>query len=137
MTDILDNESKEALIGYRVERSHRTLAEVEILLNNQLYSTAVNRLYYAVYYSAIALLLKDGYYSATHAGVRSLLGIHYIKTGKIKAEIGRGFMILFERRHRADYDDFIDSTKEEVMELIPLAQSFIDAVDKIIEGSRD
>lgn len=49
-----------------------------------------------------------------------MLGLHYIRTGKISREIGNNFMILFERRHSCDYDNFIDSTKEDVEELIPL-----------------
>lgn len=54
MIDNLDYESRIALVKYRIERAHRTIAEVEILVDGGLYSTAVNRLYYAVYYAAVA-----------------------------------------------------------------------------------
>lgn len=52
MIDNLDYESRIALVKYRIERAHRTIAEVAILVDGGLYSTAVNRLYYAVYYAS-------------------------------------------------------------------------------------
>lgn len=132
MIDNLDDKSRIALVNYRINRAHRTIAEVSFLLDGGLYSTAVNRLYYAVYYAAVALLVNDGINATTHSGVRSMLGLHYIRTGRISREIGNNFMILFERRHSCDYDDFINSTKEDVEQLIPLANSFIEAVDHIL-----
>ncbi len=48
MIDNIDNESRTALVDYRIERAHKTLSEVAILFENGLFSTAINRLYYAV-----------------------------------------------------------------------------------------
>lgn len=133
MTDILDDQSRKDLVAYRIERAHKTLEEVNVLLENGLLSTAVNRLYYAVYYAAIALMVKDGFTPNTHAGVRSLLGLHYIRTGKITRDIGSNYAILFERRQRCDYDDFIESTYEEITNLVPLAESFIGVIDDLVK----
>ena len=74
MIDNIDNESRTSLVSYRIERAHKTLSEVAILFDNGLFSTAVNRLYYAVYYAAVALLVSDGINANTHSGVRSMWG---------------------------------------------------------------
>lgn len=132
MTEIFDEETKKALIDYRIGRAKKTLVEVDVLLANGLYSTAVNRLYYAVYYAAISLLFKYGFSATTHSGVRSMLGLHFIRTGKLSNEIGSYFMILFERRHRNDYDDFVECSREEVEGLRPMALAFIEAVEKML-----
>ena len=62
-----DNQSD--LISYRIQRSEETLSEVDILIRNKLWNTAINRLYYACYYAATALLLKYDIKATTHTGV--------------------------------------------------------------------
>ena len=44
------------LINYKMARAQQTLAEVDLLINNKLFHTAVNRLYYAGFYAVSALL---------------------------------------------------------------------------------
>jgi len=51
----MNDSGKMELISYRIKRAREILDEVEILLENQLWHTAVNRLYYACYYAVIAL----------------------------------------------------------------------------------
>jgi len=57
----LDQESINSLSAYRIERSKATLLEAEIMLENDFFNAAVNRLYYACYYAVIALLVKKEY----------------------------------------------------------------------------
>lgn len=68
----------------------------------------------------------------THAGVKQLLGLHFVTTGKISRELGRYYTILFERRHSSDYDDFIFTDLEEINDLYPKAAEFISTIESII-----
>lgn len=104
-------------------------------LSSQLgyYNTAINRLYYACYYAAVALLIRHGINPGTHAGVKQMIGMHFVATGRMSRETGRSFSLLFERRHSSDYDDFAYSTEEEVNELLPKAKTFIEAVGLLLE----
>lgn len=43
----------------------------------------MNRLYYACYYAVTALLISNGLNATTHAGVRTMLGLKFIKTGLV------------------------------------------------------
>lgn len=97
------------------------------------YNTAINRLYYACYYAAVALLIRHEINPGTHAGVKQMIGMHFVATGRMSREIGRSFSLLFERRHSSDYDDFAYSTEEEVNELLPKAKTFIEAVGLLLE----
>lgn len=54
MNSTLTDENYEALSRYRQERAHETLAEIPYLREQGYYNTAVNRLYYACYYAAVA-----------------------------------------------------------------------------------
>ena len=94
MKEELSVENREALAAYRYQRAQETLAEVPFLKQQGYYNTAINRLYYACYYAAIALLIKHGINPGTHAGVKQMLGMHFVATGRLSREIGRTFSLL-------------------------------------------
>lgn len=133
MKENLSREAVDALSAYRYQRAIETLSEVPFLRNQGYYNTAVNRLYYACYYAAVALLIKNGINPNTHSGVKQMLGMHFVATGRMSRELGRCFSLLFERRHSSDYDDFAYSSEEEVDELYPKAKAFIDAVGDLLK----
>lgn len=133
MNSTLTEESYEALSRYRQERAHETLAEIPYLREQGYYNTAVNRLYYACYYAAVALLTKHHISTNTHAGVKTMLGLHFVSKGLISKESGRAFSNLYDSRQRGDYDEFVYSTQEEVDELLPKAQKFIGEIDELLK----
>lgn len=133
MKEQLSQEAKDALANYRFQRAEETLAEVPFLKEQGFYNTAINRLYYACYYAAVALLIKNGINPSTHAGVKQMLGMHFIATGRLSKEQGRSFSLLFERRHSSDYDDFAYSSAEEIEELLPKAKTFISAIASLLK----
>lgn len=132
MNEQLDRESINALVAYRLQRAKETLGEIQQLKHCGFYTTAINRLYYACYYAAVALLIKNDINCSTHAGVKQQLGIHFVVNGKLSRELNRYFTLLFERRHSSDYDDFSYSTVEEIDELYPKAAAFIEAIKLLI-----
>ena len=91
MKEILDEESRKALIAYRLQRAYETLKEAEVMIRESFYNAAVNRMYYACYYAAVALLLKYDIQTQTHNGVKTMLGLHFISTGKLSLKIGKTF----------------------------------------------
>ena len=78
----LTDENYEALSQYRLQRAHETLAEIPFLQKQGYFNTAVNRLYYACYYAAVTLLTKHHISTATHAGVKTMLGMHFVSKGR-------------------------------------------------------
>ena len=92
------------------------------------YNAAMNRLYYACFYATMALLLKHDIYTTTHAGVKTMLGLHFVAKGILSKEDGKTFNRLFEIRHSSDYDDFVYCDKEMVDTFYPKAEQFISFV---------
>jgi len=123
---------KVELIEYRMKKAMETYSEIPILLDNNLYRNAGNRLYYSCFYAVSALLLKKDYSPKTHLGMRRVFSEQYIKTGLISKEHGTCFNDLYELRQTGDYDDFIEVTKEMVEDLYEPAKSLIDEIDKFI-----
>ena len=128
MREVIDDASRDEIVYYRVERSEETLAEADCLAENGHFSGAVNRLYYACYYIVTALLLAHEIQASTHAGVRSMFALKFIKPGKIDMSHGKFFNEIFELRHSNDYDDFIFCDKETYMNFRPRAQALISAI---------
>lgn len=61
-----------------------------------------------------------------------MLGLHFVKTGKISADLGKVFTDLFDKRHASDYDDFIIVTREDVEDLLPSASKLIEKIKELI-----
>ena len=98
MNETLDEQSRQALVQYRLERAIETMEEVTLLANESHFNAAVNRLYYACFYAASALLVANGFSTSSHAGVKTMLGLHFVSKGIISFEHGKTFNTLFEKR---------------------------------------
>lgn len=133
MKEKLDEDSKKALVTYRIQRAYETLKEAEVMKREAFYNAAINRLYYACYYAAIALLLKYDIQAQTHNGVKTMLGLHFVSTGKLPLKVGKTFGTLFEKKHSGDYDDFAYCDQELVNDLYSQAEIFIDAVAGLVK----
>jgi len=130
----MNNAERTELIQYRINRSLHTLQEVNILIENQLWSTAINRLYYACYYAVLAILLKNNINPQTHAGTRQMFGLHFIKTGIISSDLGKFYSDIFDKRLTGDYDDFILMKEEDVIGLVPSGKELILKIKELIDA---
>ena len=124
---------KEGVIKYRRDRAKEALREAEIMLENNKLIAAVNRIYYSVFYEALALLLTKGLSSSKHSGVRSLFNKEFIKTGIISEKYGDFYNRMFGFRQRADYEDFVEFEHEKVKSWFYGAKDFINAVEQVIQ----
>ena len=128
----LDDESRKALVEYRLERAYATMEETAVMTEKEFYNAAVNRLYYACYYATEALLLKHKIEAKSHAGVKAMLGLHFVSKGMVPVTIGKTLSTLYEKRQSGDYDDFIYCDKEMTDDLTIQAQTYIDCLAKMV-----
>ncbi len=84
----MNTPNKAEFVKYRITRANETLLETEFLLENNLLNTAINRLYYACFYAVNALLFQHDIFAKSHAGVKQMFGLHFIKTGIITGDAG-------------------------------------------------
>ena len=119
-------------VRYRLQRARETILEVEILIDNKLWNTAINRMYYACFYAVGALLVKNGVLTSSHSGSRQKFGQLFIQTSLISKESGRHFSELFEKRQKGDYNDFFDFDEETVMRLFQPSVDLVNEIEKLI-----
>lgn len=120
------------LVRYRLLRAKETLEDAKLLAEKGRWNSAINRLYYAMYYAVTALLLKEGYQSTTHNGVKTQFSEHFIKTGNFSLDIGKTYAQLFTWRQKGDYADLFDFTEEKVEPYFEPVEKFIMMVEKSI-----
>lgn len=132
MNEGLDEQSRNALVKYRLDRADETIKEAELLANESHYNAAVNRLYYACFYATTALLISNGISTSSHAGTKTMLGLNFVSKGLLSNEHGKTFTRLFEIRHSGDYDDFVYCDKEMVDEYMPKAIDYIGAIKVLL-----
>jgi len=128
----LSADERDALVSYRIQKANDTLKEAEGISSLGYWNAVANRLYYACYYATNALLIKNSFQAQTHRGVITLLGMHFIKTGKISENSGKLFSRLFELRQTGDYDDLFDLTEEDVQPLLKPAKDYIEEIINLL-----
>ncbi|MEK6780380.1 MAG: HEPN domain-containing protein [Bacteroidota bacterium] len=122
-------------VKYRLQRANQTISEIKILIENKLWNTAINRMYYACFYAVGALLVKNGVVTSSHSGSRQKFGQLFIHTGIINKELGKHYSELFEKRQKGDYNDFFDFDEETVLRLYQPSMDFIKEIEKQISLS--
>lgn len=130
--------SEEDLINHRLNKARVNFAEAKGAAKAGFLNSSINRLYYSCFYALTALLFKENINAKTHSGVRHMLGLHFIETGKISRELGKFYSTLFESRQQNDYEDFFVIEDEFLIKLISETEEFIATIEAhIANGSEN
>lgn len=129
----MNEAERQTLIQYRLERAKETYQEAILMQSASHWNTCANRLYYACFYAVNALLVKLGYASSKHAGVRSLFNLHIVKTGLLGKKFGKLYNELFEARQEGDYVDFVEYDETLIQPWMPQVKDFIETIIQLTE----
>lgn len=124
---MIQPEEKEA-IEFRLKEAEESLQDALSLFENKRYRSAVNRAYYSMFYSALALLENKGLKNSKHSGVISFFDKEYIRTNIFSKELSKALHKAFELRQEADYSILVDLETGEVSEIVNQAQFFVKQV---------
>jgi len=111
-----------------IKRAKKYLKSAKILLEGEDYESSVSRAYYAMFYSAEAMLLTKGLSFSSHRGVISAFGEHFVKTGIFSREMGRELNRAFEKRQLGDYEYTFVISKDETEEILMKGKDFMEKV---------
>jgi uncharacterized protein (UPF0332 family) len=124
---------KQALITYRLEQATNTAEDAALLMKYEKFPAAANRIYYAVFYTVLALALKEGYNTSKHLQLIGWFNKTFIATGTVESKYGKILRNCYEYRKSADYDAFIDFTRNDIENLFMEMKSFMDRIKNLIE----
>ena len=132
----LQQEDRNALITIRLQKAKETLSEAKGNMQLGYWRVTANRLYYACYYAATALLIKNNITAHTHTGVINQLGLHFVTKGLISREQGKLLKRLFELRQNGDYSDWFNIEEQDIIPLLEPAEKFIAEMEKLIHSTK-
>ena len=119
-----------------LKRAKKALLAAKILLKKELFEDCVSRAYYAVLHAAKAALALFEVQADTHNSVRSMFGLHIVKTGKIEKEFAKILIAEQEDREIGDYEIDIEIEEERAKQRVDEADKFLKRIEQYLQAFR-
>jgi uncharacterized protein (UPF0332 family) len=114
-----------ALVSYRLEQAAESLAAGKLLFEQGLFRPSINRSYYAMFYSVLALLTSRREETSKHGRAIALFDKEFVKAGMFSKEFSRWLHEAFDLRQRSDYSPQFNATYEDARGVLDQATSFV------------
>ena len=109
-------------------RAVKALGAAEVLLHSGYREDSVSRSYYAILHAAKSALFVHDVATSSHAAVRSMFGLHLVRSGEIERTWAGDLAEAMDDRLMADYDAGISFTAEESRAECQRARAFIERI---------
>ncbi|MCL2312891.1 MAG: HEPN domain-containing protein [Firmicutes bacterium] len=121
------------LIQRNIEKSNEALEVAEESLEKNRLTTALNRIYYAIFYTVTALAYKYDFATSKHFKLMGWFNKKFIYEDKFfEPKIFKIYKNAFMLRQESDYEAIYNPNLEQAKELLKDAKKFIETVRKII-----
>ena len=128
-------ENRKALIEYRLTQARDSIREADVLDQSGMSRRSVmNRLYYAMFYAVLALLQEKEMGTSKHSGAIALFDREFVKTGSFPKEMSKALHRAFELRQKGDYMEETEVTGDDVAEIRPVAERFVESAERFLLG---
>ncbi len=129
----MTEQERDAYVAYRLESARNTFDAAPVLAENNFWNSAVNRLYYALFYAVNALLVKNNIETMSHSATKAKFSQAFVKTGKFDKKYGKLLSELFDWRQKGDYANIFDYDADTVEPLFYPVAEMIDTIEKEIK----
>ncbi len=134
---IQENEDRLNILNYRLEQSNNVIEEIAFHIERGFYVTAVNRIYYAMFYALSALALLYKFETSKHLQLIGWFNKTFIKVNLIEYKHGEALRKIYEKRQKGDYEPFVNFTKTEVEQMYSNMKEFIFTIELYINANKD
>jgi len=124
----IEKEDRENLILYRLEQAEDTIDDVKLLIDNDRLRSAINRIYYGMFYSLLALGLANEFETSKHTQLIGWFNKTFIYNGLIDTKYGKIINKAYNRRTKGDYDIYVEFEKEIVLGMFDEMKEFISVI---------
>ena len=129
----LSSKEKIDLSTYRLEKAKGMLKDAKSLFDSGAFGSSANRSYYAILSAARSLLVLRGIDAESHDGVKTMLSKEFIKPGLLPKDFGETFRSVQGRRVDSDYGDYVDIGKDEAVDSLNRAETFVKKIEELSE----
>ena len=96
------------------------------MLQQQRFRSSVDRAYYAIHYSAVALLCRHGVRPPrSHSGLVNVFGLEIVKAGVMEGEFGRMLNEALHSRSQSTYSADATITIDDARSAVADAERFV------------
>lgn len=113
---------------FLLEKAESAIGAAESLLRDGYRDFSAGRAYYAMFYTAEALLAEKELTFKKHVGVHKAFSEHFIKTGIFEQKYYHWLVATFNSRLVGDYAIRTEFEDDEVRDWIEQAREFLDKV---------
>ena len=128
----LTESERQIIVNLELEKAEKTFSDTERCMQQGMWESAANRLYYSLFHAVSALLINDGRHVKSHRGVLALFGEHYVRTAIFTKEEGTLFSDLVIMRDNADYNCFFEASEEKLIPYIEPTRQLIAKIKQYI-----
>lgn len=125
------DEARAKIVQHWLRKADAALASAQSEIAAKRYEFAANRIYYACFYSATAVLLEAGTRFVKHSGVRAAVHQALVKAGRLDAKWGKAYDQAFNTRQAADYLELFEVEEAQVLEGFELAKGFVSEMKRL------
>lgn len=118
----------------RMESAYNTFEAAKLLAQNGFWNSAINRLYYALFYAVNSILVLNEIDSQTHSGMRTQFSKYFIKTGKLDKKYGKLLVQLYDWRQQGDYENLFDFSEDTVNQLFEPVKEMLATIENEIKN---
>lgn len=113
------------VVKQNLEKAKDRLDAAQLLLDNEKFEDSVNRAYYSMYHSAMALLRTKDVSPKTHKGLIGKFGKKFIKNGKMDRKFSKMLSHAESLRESADYGIEPEIKSEDAAKTVKNAKEFL------------
>ena len=129
----MTTENIKALVEYRLEQADESLDASKVLIEKGLIRPCINRAYYAMFYSVLALLAIDKKETSRHSSAISLFDKEFVKEGFFQKDFSRWLHDAFDLRQRSDYSPDFNASNDEALNVMEHATEFVKGIKKNLQ----
>ena len=112
-------QNKKFFIENYLKKSKEALIDTEINLKNDRLNNAQNRIYYAIFYSVVALGYCENFITSKHKQLMGWFNKKFIYENKIfNTNMYKIYKEAYENRQESDYSIFVKPQKENVIKIL-------------------
>jgi uncharacterized protein (UPF0332 family) len=129
----MQKQHKDILIKINIEKSDEAIKFAGLALKENGLTTALNRIYYAIFYTVTALAEKHDFKTSKHSKLMGWFNKKFVSEDKVfNKNIYKIYESAFLSRQKGDYDAAYATNIEQAAKLLSEAKIFIETVREAI-----
>ena len=128
-----EQESRDRIVVQQMRLARECLDDAQEAAGRGSFRLAWNRAYYACFHSATSVFVARDRRFRKHRGIVKAVHEELVPEGFLAPEQAVAFEGLYAQRLDADYGDFVDIPREQVLNTLETARRFVAAMQAILD----